>query len=169
MSFQTFSQAGQDEWVFSLFGNKGTFLDVGCGHPEAGSNTCALERIGWTGFLLDLHLPNVIACRETRSSPVLHADATVINWTEVLPFKAFDYLSLDVDEAQWDALANLLGHGVTFKAATVEHDAYRFGNDRRDELRRLMTLHGYELARPDVECGGVAFEDWWVKKQIDKP
>jgi hypothetical protein len=45
------SEYGQDQWVLGLTeGRKGFFLDTGAGHPIDGSNTEALERLGWNGI-----------------------------------------------------------------------------------------------------------------------
>ena len=50
------SEIGQDKWViFKMFpGIKdGFFLDVGSGHGTIGSNTKALEELGWKGICVD--------------------------------------------------------------------------------------------------------------------
>jgi FkbM family methyltransferase len=50
------SEIGQDKWViFKMFPGvrNGFFLDVGSGHGTIGSNTKALEELGWTGICVD--------------------------------------------------------------------------------------------------------------------
>ena len=50
------SEIGQDKWVIvKMFPGvtNGYFLDVGSGHGTIGSNTKALEEIGWTGICVD--------------------------------------------------------------------------------------------------------------------
>jgi hypothetical protein len=50
------SEIGQDKWViFRMFPGErhGFFLDVGSGHGTIGSNTKALEDLGWTGICVD--------------------------------------------------------------------------------------------------------------------
>ena len=50
------SEIGQDKWVIGkMFPgvNDGYFLDVGSGHGTIGSNTKALEELGWTGICVD--------------------------------------------------------------------------------------------------------------------
>ena len=54
MSLNYFSFQNQDEFVHSLIGDKGFFLDIGCGHPEKGSNSKFLEQLGWKGLLFDI-------------------------------------------------------------------------------------------------------------------
>ena len=50
------SEIGQDKWVaLKMFPGvaNGFFLDVGSGHGTIGSNTKALEELGWTGICVD--------------------------------------------------------------------------------------------------------------------
>ena len=50
------SEIGQDKWVLvKMFPSEsaGYFLDVGSGHGTIGSNTKALEELGWTGICVD--------------------------------------------------------------------------------------------------------------------
>lgn len=50
------SEIGQDKWVIvKMFPGvtDGFFLDVGSGHGTIGSNTKALEELGWTGICVD--------------------------------------------------------------------------------------------------------------------
>ena len=50
------SEIGQDKWViFRMFPRvtNGFFVDVGSGHGTIGSNTKALEELGWTGICID--------------------------------------------------------------------------------------------------------------------
>jgi FkbM family methyltransferase len=50
------SEIGQDKWViFRMFPGvtDGFFLDVGSGHGTIGSNTKALEELGWKGICVD--------------------------------------------------------------------------------------------------------------------
>jgi FkbM family methyltransferase len=50
------SEIGQDKWVAArMFPGvtNGYFLDVGSGHGTIGSNTKALEELGWTGICVD--------------------------------------------------------------------------------------------------------------------
>lgn len=169
-TFVSHSQAGQDRFVWELFKHEDatqhTFLDIGCldeGRPTAEeiSNTYALEQMGWRGLLVDRVKTNL----EGRTSEYVCADATKMDWHYHIPdlgVSSLDYISLDVDEASLDALRNLLKHGVRFRALTVEHDAYRFGDGPRREMRELLTAAGYTLLAWDVKINGLPFEDWWV-------
>lgn len=159
------AQAGQDEFVNQLLVipenlRAGKFLDVGCGHPVEISNTWELEQLGWRGLLVDSNPGIIAAVKNKRKSAAVCADATTIQYPE--QFRKVDYLSLDVDEAEVATLQNLLNQNVRFRAATVEHASYLYGNAPRDELRRLLNAAGYLCICRDVCNGGVVYEDWWI-------
>jgi hypothetical protein len=51
-----YSEIGQDKWVLeTMFPGlrNGYFVDLGSGHGTIGSNTKALEEVGWTGLCID--------------------------------------------------------------------------------------------------------------------
>ena len=50
-----YSEYGEDEWVAQNLAlpERGIYLDVGCGHPENGSNTAFLRDRGWVGIATD--------------------------------------------------------------------------------------------------------------------
>lgn len=166
--FKSYSQAGQDEWVLSKFpkGYKGTFLDIGCSHPVELSNTYALEQLGWLGLLVDIDDVTELV-ENHRVSPFKMLDATSYDFSGLLKHfdlePLVDYVSLDVDSATLDAVRNLLSNGIAFKVATVEHDRYRFGDERAKDIRRFLTKAGYTIERLDVSHQGLPFEDWWVR------
>ena len=167
MEFLSQSQVGQDAFAHSLIGNSGTFLDIGCG-DQNGSNTLALEWIGWTGYLVELDHKRAEWCRQNRRSPIIEGDATRIDWG-LCSKREFDYLSLDIDDVKDEdskivkVLLDLLDSGFIFKVMTIEHDSYRIGNGTRDILRAILPTRGYTLVRADVKCKGNPFEDWWTR------
>jgi hypothetical protein len=167
MEFLSQSQVGQDAFAHSLIGNSGTFLDIGCG-DQNGSNTLALEWIGWTGYLVELNHTRAEWCRHNRQSPIIEGDATRIDWG-LCSKREFDYLSLDIDDVKGEdskivkVLLDLLDSGFTFKVMTIEHDSYRIGNGTRNAVRAILPTRGYTLARADVKCKGNPFEDWWTR------
>lgn len=162
---KSYSQAGQDLFVNAVLEGKrdGIFLDVGCSHPIELSNTYALEKeLGWTGILLDSHEPSIALCASHRTSSFRCADARTIDWGPVLAFPVHDYLSFDVDEAQVDALANLFRNPTRFRVLTVEHDQYRFGQERADRLKKMIKMQGYMIIADDVHSNGCCYEMWCV-------
>lgn len=160
----SFSQAGQDRWVIETLKGKrdGSFLDLGCWHPTELNNTWLLERdYGWGGISMDRN-PALAPKWSRAGRHFTWADASHIDWLK-LGTHTFDYISIDCDEDQETVVGNLLEcSGIRAYCLTVEHDSYRFGEKRRDDLRSLLTKYGYHLAVPDVALAGVAFEDWWI-------
>ena len=167
MNFISCSQAGQDKFAYERIGNSGTFLDIGCG-DQNGSNTLALERVGWTGVLVELDPKRAQWCRRNRTSILIEKDATRIDWG-LTHKREFDYLSLDIDDTKGEpskivqVLTSLINAGFMFRVMTIEHDRYRIGDETRNQVRAICSAHGYTLAVPDVAHKGNQFEDWWVR------
>lgn len=160
----TYSQAGQDLWVVEVMRGKrgGTFLDIGCGDPVEFNNTYLLEQdYGWKGIGVDMDGRFKDWWKERRTSTFWWQDALRAYWRMFTP--SFDYLSLDIDEAQLEFVKMFPWDKSRFQVMTIEHDAYRFGHDRRDDIRRILKSHGYRIEVEDVHVGSEpAFEDWWV-------
>lgn len=170
-------ESGQDNFAFEVCGRKptGTFLDIGCALPRETNNTFALEEVGWTGVLVDIDPQFQEVCTRERKSRFVLGDATVIDWREIYPCSegeyVIDYLSLDVDENKdktraLTVLQNLHAAGLRFRVATIEHDAYKNGDQPRRWIRKFMLFKaGYTLAHGDVEIrkgNEKPFEDWWL-------
>ena len=71
------SEIGQDKWVIvKMFPGvtNGFFLDVGSGHGTIGSNTRALEDLGWTGICID-PFPTGMEGRSCRMEKVVVSSA----------------------------------------------------------------------------------------------
>lgn len=166
MSFESHSQAGQDRFVREVLGADyiGSFLDIGANHPVDRSNTFALEQhMGWTGLCVENDANCVRLLREQRTAEIVDGDATRVT----LKMKRdYDYLSLDVDESSEAALGHLLGIAGRFKVLTVEHDAYRFGEERRRRMVHLLRAAGYEILCGEVCDQGMSFEVWAVDQSL---
>ena len=189
MTFQSRSQAGQDQWVHDLLVKPdpnftyGTFIDVGCGHPTEINNTYELEQLGWRGILMDVEQDAIDACVGVRKSLVVKARGESFDWAAHLKYftriatltrqqlhdfptldtRVCDYLSLDCDEATNPVLRKLLMLPLRFRCITVEHDAYRFGDTLRAEQRAWLAAAGYRLVKADVAgAPGFPFEDWHI-------
>lgn len=162
-----YSQAGQDRFAAELLldsdNRKGIFLDIGCAGLSI-SNTLGLEEIGWRGYLID-NSEEAKKDSSKRPSTFILADATKLDWS-FLPDQV-DYLSLDIDEATLAVLKNLPFDQVKFKVITIEHDAYRFGDGPRSEMRKILSEKGYKLICEDVS-NPWPFEDWWVTPELEK-
>jgi len=179
------SEVGQDLFAFERCGKitDGTFLDIGCGDPTVFNNTFGLENIGWRGLLVEISPRWVGECAAKRKSPLLVEDATKLldyEWIQVCAAvglsSSIDYLSLDIDEhpeegsqKELTVLKSLFDAGFRFRAITVEHDAYRLGDEPRASIRVLLLSQGYLLDRANVPYApgsGHEFEDWWTRDGI---
>ena len=162
----TYSQAGQDKWILSLFpeGYKGFFMDIGCNDPKFCNNTLLLEEHGWTGIAVDI--VDYSKEWEERKTKFIHNNALNVAYKFIVP-PIVDYLSLDVDDlfANYEMLYLFITHiRLRFKAITIEHNLYQGkANERERKFQRMLLVKkGYKLMYPDVEHGGNKFEDWWI-------
>jgi hypothetical protein len=177
----SFSEQGQDIFAFThVAKDKGTFLDVGCYDPIKNNNTFGLEQQGWTGFLFDIDERWEDPCKKLRKNPFILGNVLDVNWKylqdDFQTSSYFDYLSLDVDDHDHEpfsktltVLHHIVDAGLSFRAITVEHDAYRLGNEPRASIRKLLAEYGYALFRDNVSCRppdpNWAFEDWFLGEE----
>lgn len=166
------SQAGQDTFVhFILDGQTdGTYLEIGAGHPIEGNNTYALEKyLNWNGVSLEIEKELVENFKKERKNTIIHCDSTTFDWN-TLPLNTgvIDYMSFDVDDASAKTFERFPFDKYEFKVITIEHDAYRFGAEPRNTMRKTLSTLGYQLVCLDVRIRGGMFEDWWVHpKYVD--
>jgi hypothetical protein len=174
------SEAGQDEFAFSQCGERGLFLDIGCGHPMSHNNTFSLEAHKWGGLLVEIKPDWQYLTSQVRRAPLFVGDALALTprqWLSLVHTAGMngdiDYLSLDIDEFDegpkvkaLTVLKTLITIGFTFRCITVEHDKYKNGEEPRKSLRELLTANGYKLFRGDVsytDGPNHEFEDWWIR------
>lgn len=180
----------QDEFVYHLFerysnyrsAKHGFFIDIGCGNPIDGSNTYALEQLGWKGLAFD-----VIGCYEEweekrPNTTFMRVDTTTTEFAcglSLLLQRAsvllVDYISLDVEvehqhqghiNYNWKSLVRLITSGVRFKCMTLAHEYYLQGQSTRLPTRMLLDSLGYRRLFSDVLLPTVkiqSFEDWWIE------
>lgn len=178
---QSYAQASQDSFVYVLLyelqkkQDDGYYLEIGAGHPSEGNNTYLLEKtFGWKGVSLD-----IADTRNTwftaRKNPLHIEDATKADYRDLLKTfpRVIDYLSLDIDDSYDTVLRRIPFDSYVFKVLTIEHDAYRFGNELKEKERSILTSFGYHLLCPDVslyyhdmDC---VFEDWWIHPSAFSP
>jgi hypothetical protein len=163
------SQARQDEFVHLVLPRStGTFLDIGSHDPIHINNTYALERLGWTGSLFDCDPKWRAPTEAARTSPFYCEDVTTFDWATFFgpAGTTIDYLSFDVDEASLKTLRRFPFDLVTFNVCTIEHDRYRFGAEVAEEMRSILTQHGYVMLCEDVRNDGLPYEDWYVRPEL---
>lgn len=157
----SYSQAGQDQFVHALHPSPGVFLDIGCAGRSI-SNTLALEEIGWSGVLVD---NSVEAMKDSagRKPTFVLADAVALDYSFLPP--VVDYLSLDVDFASLAVLRRLPLHETRFRIITVEHDSYQHGETLRTPMLEILKTRGYDVLCADV-CNPDPFEIWCVDPKL---
>jgi FkbM family methyltransferase len=75
--------------------------------------------------------------------------------------KDIDYISLDVEGAEYDVLTCFPFGEYKVKLWTIEHNAFSDEGVMRDKIRSLMDLNGYRLVTSPE------FEDWYVDKHFN--
>lgn len=170
---RNYSGLGQDLFVLMLLDGKrdGSYLEIGSNDPMEASNTYLLERsFDWTGISVEIngHFKNRF--ERFRKNRLVCADARRLSYKREFPPGPIDYLSVDIDppERTFEALANIIGEGLSFRVITFEHDYYNFGcgPQVREDSREFLQGEGYELLVGDVSFNGLRCEDWWVKPEL---
>jgi FkbM family methyltransferase len=185
---KSYAQAGQDEWVQSIIGDSGYFVDVGAHDGIVHSNTYALEQLGWTGICVE---PNTEAyvllyhnrnCRLEHTAASDHGGTLMFDGVRVYPGApdvpcarlvdllerngappVIDYLSIDVEGHELEVLAGMGFDRWHVRVATIEHNLYLRGPEHRDAIRERMIGLGFFLAGADVVAEGYGpYEDWWI-------
>ena len=169
---QFYSQASQDQFVHLLLYKAldkqdcGYYLEIGAAEPVNINNTYFFEKdYGWKGISIEIDSSHTEKWNSIRKNPLLIADATKVNYEEILSQfpKIIDYLSLDIDEQYDTVLKRIPFQSHIFKVITIEHDHWRYGDTYRQREREILTSLGYVLLCSDVWLHSQAsFEDWWI-------
>lgn len=191
------AQAGQDIFVDKILDkNDGFFLDIGAGtggisssNPGFYSNTYFFERWrGWRGISIDFDQKWFENVRDKRSCQCICLDLMEHNINDVLEQnhcpKEVDYLSFDVDAAQWKTFNELDWDSYKFKVITLEHNLFQSMDDRgsgqnydeahrqniikeHNHFRKVLGENGYKILWSDVILNPYGpLEDWWVSEEI---
>ncbi len=165
---KSFAQAHQDLFVLAMTEarEKGSYIEVGAGHPFQDSNTALLEiDFGYTGHSFEWDSDLCRLFTNCRKNPCLRADVMNFDFDEF--FYQFsvagrvEYLSVDVDE-NLPLLDKLPFNGWRFSVITFEHDFYRVGSEVMNKCRSFFASHGYTRVVSNVLTQGRDFEDWYV-------
>lgn len=175
---QNYSQCYQDMFVLSCLDGKieGRYLEIGAGHPYISNNTMLLEQFEWKGIGLDLKEHEIELYNNERKNLIANADATEIDYTELLrevdlDYPTFDYLQVDCDppRVSFNALKKIPHDKYKFATLTFEHDKYTSedGELVQVESREFLTDLGYVLVVDDISVDDMhPFEDWWVHPDL---
>jgi hypothetical protein len=174
------SQAFQDIFALSLFGNDGTYIEIGAHKPVKNSNTYKLEvEHAWKGFSIefDSRLKRFWEKHPERKNTVYWDNALTFNYKDAiisnnLPMH-INYLSCDIEppENTFAALKKIIEDGVTFDCITFEHDLYQSTSDVNIIAIEFLKSHGYKVAVTDVfyRVPENHFETWFIKENIHFP
>ena len=143
----------------------GRYFEIGAADPFKGSNTALLEKLGWTGQSVEILEHEVEKFRKLRKNPIIHADATQLDYSEILSGH-YDYLQVDCEPPtiSLKILKMLPWDTCTFGVTTFEHDHYADVSRKiRKESRDFLSSKGYVLVAPNIAPDNKsAYEDWWV-------
>ena len=176
-----FSQCYQDMFVISCLDGKtgGTYVEIGSGDPFVSNNTALLEsQFNWKGVSLEIKSEDVEKFYQSRKNLIAQGDATEVDYTalfeEVKLGPVFDYLQVDCEPPiiTFAALKKIPLEQYKFAVITFEHDYYNHSEDDenhsvRDESRKYLEQHGYELVVNNISVdNNHPFEDWWAHPDL---
>lgn len=184
-----YSEACQDEFVNLALGEpkSGFFVDVGAVcyttdggyHPHKGSNTFMFEQNGWSGVAIDMNTDGLVG-RKCNCLSATIGDGTkgttllgqLLREDGKTP-DLIDYLSVDIEGQDYNAVRSFHESGYRFKVATIEHNLYS-RNQGVDELKRdiflYLTQQGYLRVVDNAGNRGTfsnlndgwPYEDWYI-------
>lgn len=174
-----YSDAGQDQFVANLlkFKRDGFCVDIGSCHSMLSNNTYVFQSLGWTSVSVEINSRYNESYSTRLNGTHYNEDALKMDYKKAFAENDFpntiDYLSLDVDTASLSVLKILPFDEYRFKAITIEHDAYLYGDEYRAEQREVLSGHGYRMVCSNIIVPSPGhqgydgfspcpFEDWWV-------
>lgn len=188
------AQTKQDIFVDKILNkDNGYFVDIGAGtgglrgYPVGFySNTYYFESRNWDGIAIDYDLKYIESVQYTRSCNCIYADLIEKNINDVLSSnkcpQEIDYLSIDVDDAQWKVFNEFDFDFYKFKVLTLEHNLFQsFENCSQNHTkdhklkiikeyefyRQTLLNFGYKILWGNVILDGYGpVEDWYVNEEI---
>lgn len=182
-------------------GNHLFFLDVGAHNGVSFSNTLALEQEGWRGLCIEPNPRHFVDLRKNRKASnvpvaVSNFDGSVrfsdgnfdgrISETGELELQCqtfrqifaehdvpacIDYLSLDIEEHEAEALSEFPFETHMFRYATIEHNVHLGSSAMKDQIFWILSNAGYERIFENVLSEGdpeYPFEDWYAHSSMNK-
>jgi FkbM family methyltransferase len=198
-----YSQAQQDKWVCDFFNYKpdGYFIEVGAFDGIGDSNTYFLEKsLNWKGISIEANEEVFNSLCKNRSSININIainsfkgecsfDGYTVNnkldnilikcdtLNQVLldsnADKNIDYLSLDIEGLEYEALESLNFNYWNIGLITVEHNLYCTNSIKKDKIYNLLTKNNFIRDKEDVLClhpdpsvYGKPYEDWYINRKL---
>lgn len=171
---RNYSRHFQDMFVLSCLDGKknGTFIEIGSGHPKLYNNTKLLEeKFNWKGISIDNSERMCHIFSRERNTPIILADAANQDYAALFKQNCFeqqiDFLRINAEYASLDCLKNIPFDKHEFNVIQFQHNAIWWGEEFRDESRKILKQIGYILLVPNVAVDPKSpYEDWWVHPNI---
>ena len=188
------AQTCQDIFVDKILNkNNGYFVDIGAGtgglrgNPVGFySNTYFFESKGWTGIAIDYDKEYIDSVKDFRKCKCICSNLLIDNINEILEQNEcpnlIDYLSIDIDDAQWKVFNDFNFNKYKFKILTLEHNLFQsFDNCSQNHTvehklkiykeynyyREKLLSFGYKILWGNVTLNGYGpVEDWYVDEEI---
>lgn len=77
-----------------------------------------------------------------------------------------DYMSLDIEGYEYNALLKFPFNTHKCNLITVEHNLYQVGAVNKNKIYNILTKNNYVLVNENVSYQGNIFEDWYKHKEI---
>ena len=174
-----YSQAGQDLFALELFGDEGSYIDIGAGVPIKDNNTYKLEvEHNWKGYSVEIleHYKDLWKNCKKRKNKIYWVDALTFDYKKAIIENNLnsniDFLSCDIDpqEKTFLALKKLINDGIKPKLITFETDFYREEKDYSILAYEFLKPFGYKYAVKNVYSNlkkRKIFETWFIKSDIN--
>jgi FkbM family methyltransferase len=198
---QYYSQSKQDEWVIKTLNQKknGFFIDVGAYDGVESSNTLTLEKFfDWRGICIEGNPFSFSKLKYSRLSKNIYVAVSNYNGdgffgedrisnhgyavqirslksilSEIEVPNIIDYISLDIEGHELQALEGFDFEKYHVNLLTVEHNSYLEGEERKNKICEFLTSKGFEREVEDAPCldpnpsvFGRPYEDWYKNKLI---
>ena len=165
-----YSRHFQDMFVLSVLDGKreGSFVEIGSGHPELFNNTLLLEKdFGWRGISIDNSERMCQIFSRHRQSNVTLCDAATTDYNAMFKQQCLeqhiDFLRINAEKASIEALGNIPFNKHEFGVIQFQHNAAWWGQEFREESRKVLSKIGYILFVSDISTDTTQnYEDWWV-------
>ena len=174
-----YSQSGQDQFAYNLYGLNGFYLEIGAHHPVINSNTFRLEKnCNWKGLSVECdksYKEDWDKCID-RKNEVVWNDAFSIDFSLLAQQKNFpskiNYLSCDIEPASntFKILKKIIKSGISFDYISFEHDKYNEGNIYEKLAIEFLSKNHYKVAIKDVYPRNKKqkiYETWFVNNKIN--
>lgn len=167
---QNYSRHFQDMFVLSVLDGKrkGTFVEVGSGHPELFNNTLLLEKdFDWSGISIDNSERFAQIFSRKRATSMLLCDGATTDYKVLFKQQCLeqhiDFLRINAETASLKVLEAIPFDRHEFGIVQFQHNATWWGDDLKTKSRDILSKIGYILLVSDVAVDETQnYEDWWV-------